>query len=139
MHLPADPHLLSLWRKLPAAIRFQPASEQELQEFEALHGPIPLPFRAFLANFGGGVVGTEWVDGIQQLHATHIKFKMESGADGRQLPDTFVIGWDGAGNPFGIHKVSGAVLVQDHTFGGVHQLASSFGEFLRKGLETSGL
>jgi hypothetical protein len=122
----------------PSAIRHEPASEAELMQFEADHGPIPLEFREFLASFGGGVVGSEWVDGIAELGATQVKFKKESGPHGWNLPDTFIIGWDGAGNPFGIHAVSGAVLVQDHTFGGVHELAPSFRAFLRKGLETGG-
>lgn len=86
------------------------------------------------AMFGGGVVGAEWVDGIPQLGSTHAKFKSEFGTSGWTLKDTFVIGWDGSGNPFGLHLLSGAVVVEDHNFEGVHELASSFENFLRQGL-----
>lgn len=86
------------------------------------------------AMFGGGVVGAEWVDGIPQRGSTHAKFKSEFGTSGWTLKDTFVIGWDGSGNPFGLHLLSGAVVVEDHNFEGVHELASSFENFLRQGL-----
>lgn len=46
----------------------------------------------------------------------------------------FVIGWDGAGNPFGIEIVIGKLLVEDHNFGGVHEMAMSFEAFLERGL-----
>ena len=126
--------LLSEWWSRPDTMRHPCATEMELLTFDAVHGPIPKEFRAFLSTFGGGVVGAEWVDGIQQLFDTHAKFQSEKGAGGWSLSETFVIGWDGGGNPFGIHTTSGAVLVEDHTFGGVHEMAPSFEEFLRTGL-----
>ena len=46
----------------------------------------------------------------------------------------FVIGWDKGGNPFGIHLKSGKILVEDHDFGGIHEMASSFEAFLEQGL-----
>jgi hypothetical protein len=45
-----------------------------------------------------------------------------------------VIGWDGAGNPFGIEQATGRVVAEDHNFGGVHELAQSFVTFLQRGL-----
>src|SRR5512139_1351938 len=131
--------LLNVWQSRPAEIRYPGATEAELQEFESEHGSIPNEYRLFLSAFGGGVVGAEWVDGIHQLRETHEKFKRESGANGWSLKDTFVIGWDGAGNPFGIHLPSGAVVVEDHNFGGVHEMAPSFEVFLREGLHPNGL
>jgi hypothetical protein len=50
------------------------------------------------------------------------------------MKGAFIIGWDGAGNPLAILRVSGAVLVENHNFGGVHALAESFLDFLAAGL-----
>jgi len=46
----------------------------------------------------------------------------------------FVIGWDGFGNPYGIDAATGRILVEDHNFGGIHEMAASFAEFLAMGL-----
>jgi hypothetical protein len=128
---------LAAWQSRPAAeeINSRPAEETELQVFEAEFGPIPQEFRWFLLNCGGGVVGAEWVDDIGKLAKSHRKFRTESGPNGWTMTDVFVIGWDGWGNPFGIHGPTGKVLVEDHDFGGVHEMASSLAEFLSKGLE----
>src|SRR5262245_48331727 len=117
---------------LPEDCRFPPASEEELSDFEAEFMPIPTDYRWYLKECGGGVVGSEWVDGIKQLRATHRKFQRESAAWG--LKDVFVIGWDGWGNPFGIENPSGKVVAADHDFGGVHQMAPSIMGFLTAGL-----
>lgn len=114
-------------------MRYQPAQPVALAGFESAFGPIPAEFRWFLSDCGGGVVGSEWVDGISQLEATHEKFKREKSADGWSSR-MFVIGWDGAGGPFGIEPVSGAVVVEDHNVGDVRQLAPSFEDFLVRGL-----
>ena len=115
-----------------ADINATPADEEELRAFEAEFGPIPADFRWFLVACGGGPVGCEWVDDIRELSATHRKFRAESGRGGWTLADVFVIGWDGAGNPYGIHTPSGRVLVEDHNFGGIHEMAPSFAAFLGK-------
>ena len=46
----------------------------------------------------------------------------------------FVIGWDGAGNPYGIHSGTGEIANEDHNFGGIHVMAPSLGDFLARGL-----
>jgi hypothetical protein len=46
----------------------------------------------------------------------------------------FLIGWDAGGNPYGIRRGTGEVVVEDHDFGGVHTKAPSFGDFLARGL-----
>jgi hypothetical protein len=128
--------VLAAWRtRLGAAeINVPPAAEAELQAFEAEFGPIPPDFRWFLAACGGGPVGSEWVDSIEKLPATHRKFRAEYGPpSGWSLADVFVIGWDGWGNPYGIHIPSGRILVEDHN-GGIHEIATSFASFLAKGL-----
>jgi len=50
------------------------------------------------------------------------------------MRDVFIIGWDGWGNPFGIELSSGRVLVEDHNFGGIHEMAPSFHVLLARGL-----
>jgi SMI1 / KNR4 family (SUKH-1) len=123
--------LLSKWLSYPEAVRYLPASESDLRGFEEEFGPIPEEYRKYLADFGGGVVGSEWVDGIVQLPCSHRKFRSEFGLpQGWSMPDVFVIGWDGAGNPFGIHGPTGKLLVEDHQFGGVYEMAESFEAFL---------
>jgi hypothetical protein len=121
------------WLSLPAAVRSEPASEGELAEFEARHGPIPAEFRWFLSVCGGGPVGSERVDGIAELPKSHSRFQQQSNRPrGWTMRDVFIIGWDGAGNPFGIHRPTGELRVEDHNFGGVHCMAKSFSEFLSK-------
>jgi hypothetical protein len=125
---------LEAWQTLPADCRYPPASEDQLRQFEATFGPIPADFRWFLGHCGGGVIGSEWVDGIEQLPGSHRKFQNERKPEGWSMSNVFVIGWDGAGNPFGIHRVSGKLLVEDHNFGGIHEMAKSFSAFLVKAL-----
>jgi hypothetical protein len=126
--------VIGAWRELPDDVRAAPATEEQLRRFEEAFGVIPANFRWFLTTCGGGPVGSEWVDGIARLAVSHRKFRDESGPGGWSMRGVFVIGWDGAGNPFGIESASGRVLVEDHDFGGVHTMAESFAAFLRKGL-----
>lgn len=132
--------VLAAWQSRVRAegINAAPATEPELRAFESEFGPIPAEFRWFLAACGGGPVGSEWVDSIRELPATHRKFRSEFGPPrGWTLAEVFVIGWDGSGNPFGIHAPSGRVLVEDHDFGGIHEMAQSFRGFLAEGLSLS--
>ena len=129
--LPAP--LISKWQLLPSDVRSAPASEGQLLAFESFHGPIPVEYRDFLSICGGGPVGAEWIDGIEELTDTHRKFHRERGPAGWENADVFVIGWDGAGNPISIDG-AGKVVVEDHNFGGVRVLAPSFSAFLAKGL-----
>jgi hypothetical protein len=127
--------IVSAWSKRPEDIRSPPASDAQIAAFERKFGPMPSDFRWFLAACGGGVVGSEWVDDIGRLGETHTKFVAESGSPrGWRMEDVFVIGWDKGGNPFGIHRKSGKMLVEDHDFGGIHEMASSFEAFLERGL-----
>ena len=84
---------------------------------------------------GGGTIGSVWIDGIDELTDTHRKFNAEFEIDnGWTMDGVFVIGWDGAGNPFGIETATGKILVEDHNFGGIHEMAPSFEAFLERGL-----
>jgi hypothetical protein len=127
--------IVAAWSERPDSIRSLPASDAQIAAFERQFGAIPPDLRWFLEECGGGVVGSEWVDDIGRLGETHTKFLAESGDPrGWRMEDVFVIGWDKAGNPFGIHLKSGKVIVEDHDFGGIHEMASSFEAFLEQGL-----
>ena len=85
-----------LWKARPAGMTYPPASEHELSDFEAKHQTIPDDFRWFLSQCGSGVVGSEWLDGIDDLFASHQKFHEEcTMADGWCVKEMFLIGWDG--------------------------------------------
>lgn len=112
-------------------MRSKQASEDELLHFEERYGPIPADFRWFLSVCGGGPVGSEWVDDITKLTHSHDRFRQQSAPPiGWKMRDVFLVGWDGSGNPVGIHEPTGALLVEDHNFGGIHQMAESFSHFL---------
>ena len=118
---------------MPESLRREPATEEELREFEARYGAIPSDYRWFLLTCGGGHFGAEEVDDIVRLAKSHAKFRREFGPPrGWTMRDVFIIGWDGAGNPFGI--ASGRVVVEDHNFGGIHELAPSLEEFMLRGV-----
>ena len=120
---------------LPDGCKYDAATEAELEGFESTFGTIPDDFRWFLIHCGGGTVGREWVDGIDELPNTHRKFIEESkSAHGWTMDGVFVIGWDGAGNPFGIEKVTGRILVEDHNFGRIYEMSPSFEALLERGL-----
>ena len=123
------------FQELPEGVRCIPAVEVDLQHFEIKFGRIPADFRWFLSHCGGGTIGAEWIDGITELARSHTKYQDERTApNGWSMQGVFVIGWDGAGNPIGIEKSTGRILVEDHHFGGVHEMAPSLEEFLKRGL-----
>lgn len=120
---------------MPESLRGEPATEQELAAFERSYGPIPEDYRWFLLTCGGGHFGAEEVDDIEQLIESHAKFKREFGPPrGWTMRDVFIIGWDGSGNPFGIETSTGRVVVEDHNFGGIHELAPDLEEFMVRGI-----
>lgn len=123
--------IMTAWREVPAELRHAAATPEEITAFEKRFGPMPSELRWFLESCGGGTVGSAWIDDIEKLVETHKKFSRESALpNGWSMKDVFVIGWDGAGNPFGIQASTGKILVEDHDFGGVHELAPSLAAFL---------
>lgn len=121
----------ALWEARPEDLRSAPASEATLIEFESEFGTIPEDFRWFLAECGGGVVGSEWIDDIEHLAASHKKFEQERGA-GYWHSTMFVIGWNGGGQPFGLDPLSHAVIVEAD--GQIQALSPSIEHFLIRGL-----
>lgn len=119
----------------PDGCKYAIATDAQLAAFESTFGSIPDEFRWFLTHLGGGTIGSEWIDGIDELPKTHRKFRAESMVEnGWTMEGVFVIGWDGAGNPFGIETATGRILADDHDFGGVHEMSPSFEVFLERGL-----
>jgi hypothetical protein len=122
---------------MPESLRREPATEQQLREFETAYSTIPEDYRWFLFTCGGGHFGPEFVHDIVELAKSHAKFRREFGPPrGWTMRDVFIIGWDGAGNPFGIETATGRLLVEDHNFGGIHELAPSLEEFMLRGVRT---
>ena len=111
--------------KLPSGCRSEPAGLDAIAAFEIEYGPIPEQYRWYLQECGGGVVGSEWVDDIEELKKSHRKFKNEEG----DLISSFIFGWDGGGNPILIDRTTGKVFTHDHDFGGTHIIAESFVSF----------
>jgi hypothetical protein len=120
------------WHKLPKDARSEPATEEQLRQFESTFGAIPEDFRWFLATCGGGLVGADRVDDITQLPESHLNFRCASGPHRWTMDGVFIVGWDGGGNPFGIELSTGRVLVEYQN--GIHRMASSFAAFLLQGL-----
>lgn len=120
---------------MPDALRRAPATEEQLRGFEATFGAIPDDFRWFLLTCGGGYFGSNEIDDLLSLTESHAKFERESGPPrGWTMQGVFIIGWDGAGDPFGIETSTGRVVTEDHNFGGIHELAPSLEEFMLRGL-----
>jgi len=80
----------------------------------------------WLIETGGGPIGPDWYDGINELKESQKKLINE-----KWNVSGFVIGWDAAGNPV-VLQGNGAIVTEDHNFGGVHVVASSFEELLAK-------
>ena len=126
--------IVERWQERPDGISYPPASKIDLDDFESIHGKIPDDFRWFLECCGSGVIGSEWIDGIDDLYASHTKFHAECQIpDGWKTHEMFIIGWDGGGNPIGI-MLDGAVVAEDHDFGGLHTLSPSLEAFILAGL-----
>jgi hypothetical protein len=122
------------FKAISVSLKRDPATEEQLREFEASYGEIPADYRWFLLTCGGGHFGAEEVDDIVRLTKSHAKFQREFlRPRGWTMSGVFIIGWDGAGNPFGI-EIASRVVVEDHNFGGTHELAPSLEEFMLRGV-----
>lgn len=124
--------ILKAHLELPEACRRMPATAEALLRFESEHAAIPEDFRWYQSECGGGVIGHEWIDGINELGESHSKFSQESSDGGWTLKNFFVIGWDGWGNPYGFDLTSGKIVSEDHDFGGIHVMGESFFDLLEK-------
>ena len=121
--------------ELPEDCRKDPASPEGLAAFESEFGPIPADYRWYLAECGGGVIGSEWIDGIEELAATHKKVREGQNRGFYRISHFFPVGWDGFGNVYGYDLGTGHIIMEDHNFGGVHEIASGLYDLVcKKGL-----
>ena len=117
---------------LPNHCRRDPASPEQLAAFETEFGPIPTDYRWYLAECGGGVIGSERIDGIKELASTHRKVRQAQTRGFYPIPRFFPLGWDGFGNVYGYNLETGHIIMQDHNFGGIHELADGLYALIRK-------
>jgi hypothetical protein len=121
--------------QLPEACQRTPATETELKAFENEFGEIPSDYRWYLSECGGGVIGSERINGIEELAATQRKVREAQERGFHSIPRFFAIGWDGSGNPYGYDLDSGHIVTEYYDFGGIGELAVDFYDLLcKKGL-----
>ncbi len=126
--------ILELWEARESGIKYPPANENEITGFELACKKIPEDYKWFLLNCGGGVVASEWIDGVHELASTHSKFDEECAIEnGWTSGNCFIIGWDGSGSPIAIDP-EGKVIVEWEADGGIYQLAPSLEYCLLNGL-----
>ncbi len=101
-----------------------PVQSNDIDSLLNLYGITDKAYRLWLVETGGGPIGPDWYDGIEELSQSQEKLKSEN-----WNITGFVIGWDGAGNPL-VLLHNGAIVTEDHNFGGVHEVASSFEKLL---------
>ena len=111
-----------------------PATDEQLRDFEAKVGPSrqtsvgsSRPSVVVPSARSGSTTSTDSSSPIRNSTRS-------SGHRGWTMGGVFVVGWDGTGNPYGIELETGRMLVEDHNFGGIHEMASSFEDFLVRGL-----
>ena len=80
---------------LPDGCKSDPATEEQLTNFETKFELIPSDYRWYLLNCGGGVIGSEWIDGITDLPETYRKFQQGKDDGHYSLTNFFPVGWDG--------------------------------------------
>ena len=84
-------------------------------------------YRNWLIETNGGPISSNWYDSLDELVLSQKKLSSES-----WIIKGFVIGWDGSGNPIVIQS-DNTIAIEDHDFGGIHQIANNFKELLIKG------
>lgn len=126
--------ILEFWKARDPGISYPAVSEEKIKDFEEVCREIPEDYKWFLLNCGGGVIGSEWVDEIDELSETHKKFDQECAIEnGWTIGHCFIIGWDGSGSPIAIDP-EGRVIVEWEADSGVYQLAPSLEKWLLDGL-----
>ncbi|MFA7483800.1 MAG: SMI1/KNR4 family protein [Vulcanimicrobiota bacterium] len=126
--------LLDEW---PEMVVFDPrkrATDNDILEFEKQHESIPDDVKWFFKNLVSGGVDP-YISDIHELAKDRAKFLKEK-ADGLwELDNIFLLGVDGAGNPFGISRDDERVLLEDHDFGGIQEIGATFADFLQSQLD----
>ncbi len=104
---------------------------------DALNVELPDDFREFVHCYGGGCVGSHCILGLRDFPFESDDppyFTEQSLRFRAQLPEGYeqmvVICVDSSGNPIGFIPPDSTVFVFDHDFGGRHDLAPTFEDFL---------
>ena len=119
-------HLIKYSQSMPEELQGRKATDLDINKFEEKFYPIPEDYKWILKNCERVFFKAEWVNDIDELFETHIKFQKESSLEnGWTLKNVFIIGWDGCGNPYGIDLKTEEIITEDHTFGGIHILGES--------------
>ena len=113
-----------------AAVIHGVADSKEVDAILEEFGVSDLLYRDWLIRSGGGPIGPDWYDSVSQLRESQLKLSEEDWSI-----SGFVIGWDGAGNPMVLDK-DGMIRSEDHNFGGIHTIASSFSNLIRSHVNT---
>ena len=123
------------WSERPSGTTYPPATAEQLADFEERHTVIPADYRWFLQECGSGVVGSEWLDGIDDLFSSHQKFREECAIpNGWRTKEMFLIGWDGSGSPIGILP-GGSIVVEEPGSESARILSPSLSAYLAAGLD----
>ena len=116
-------------------LRGEPAEWSEIDEASRAVGlPFPDDYRRFIRRFGAGVVGAYPIFGVRPVEAMGIAWSVvERNRFYRAQSWPGVENWvvfsaDHAGNPFGFAE--GRVLLSDHDWGQIVEIAPNFEEFL---------
>ena len=117
--------------KFPIAVRERAATEAELREFEAAFGAIPDDYRWLLVAAVAAWLARSELTASRSLPSLTPSFaaSLDRHAVGRCEMFSLLAGMV-AVNPFGIEQSSGRILVEDHDFGGIHEMAASLQEFI---------
>jgi len=84
----------------------------------------------WLAETNGGLIISNWYDGIDELQDSQDKLASEP-----WNIKSFVIGWDGSGNPIALLP-DNSIHVEYANLGGTQQLAKDFAQLLKQGVSS---
>ena len=121
---------IDLYKEEYKAVINGPVPKNEVDSLLNEFGVTEEFYRDWLIETGGGPIGPDWYDGITELRDSQIKLETEPWSI-----SGFVIGWDGAGNPM-VLQSTGVIITEDHNFGGVYEVASSFETLLNNGISS---
>ena len=120
----------------------EPVPDSEIRQAEASIGVVlPDDYRDFIRRYGGAIVRSAAILGLRRCEFCDLEpstFPEQTALFRQELPNDYskmvVISVDGAGNPIGFLNGNSAIFVYDFNFGGRHDLAPSFSEFVRLAL-----
>ena len=123
-------HIREAWLHKKSWLKSRPSellAETDFFNFESEFGALPGDLKWFFENCGSG--GSEFeIESLSKLSYYQRKFQRHLQND---LTNVVILGVDGCGNPFGISRSSGKILLRDHETGEIEQIADSFPHFLK--------